>query len=229
VTLSAALLLLVLTTSVSAAGSGVEEVLALEQAGRDDAALTLAETLSQQPSATALPHIEAARLGLKLGKETGGISAHLQAARALAPDNPRIRYLEAQVKEGEGKDTEARALYLEAVSLRSGYTEARTRLVAMGIRNKDWALAETQLKALLATGEVSVGRRLQLARVLEDASKLQEAEAVLVKLHRQEPANATITSALADFYARHDRMKEALALRRPPPSKKLRPLQPSRH
>jgi predicted Zn-dependent protease len=229
VTLSAALLLLVLTTSVSAAGSGVEEVLALEQAGRDEAALTLAETLCQQPSATALPHIEAARLGLKLGKETATISAHLQAARALAPDNPRVRYLEAQVKEGEGKDVEARTLYLEAVSLRSNYTEARTRLVAMGIRNKDWALAETQLKALLATGEVSVGRRLQLARVLEDASKLQEAEAVLVKLHHQEPANATITSALADFYARHDRMKEALALRRPPPAKKLRPLQPSRH
>lgn len=228
-TLSAALLLFLWTSSGSAAGSGVEEVLALEQAGRDDAALAAAEALCKQPSSTALPHIEAARLGLKLGQPTATIEAHLLAARALGPNNPRVRYLQAQVKEGEGQDAEARALYLEAVALRSGYTEARTRLVAMGIRSKDWALAETQLRALLAAGESSVGRRLQLARVLEEASKTQEAEALLVKLHREEPANATVTSALADFYVRHDRAKEALALRRPPAVKKLRPLQPSRH
>jgi predicted Zn-dependent protease len=226
--LFAAVLELVLAASASAEGSGVEEVIALEQAGQDAAALALAESLSQTPPASAVAHLEAARLGLKLGAPTPSIERHLQAARGLAPDNPRLRYLSAQVKEGQGDEAGARALYLEAVSLRSGYTEARTRLVAIGIRSQDWALAETQLKALLSAGERSVGRRLQLARVLEEAAKPAEAEAVLVKLHHEDSSNAAVTSALEDFYARHGRTKDLQALRRAEPAKKLRPLQPSR-
>jgi predicted Zn-dependent protease len=227
--LLAALLELALAAAGSPAGSGVEEVQSLEQSGHDEAALALAESLSQGTPPSALTHLEAARLGLKLGAPTASIEKHLQAARVLAPDNPRLRYLAAQVKEGQGDDRGARALYQEAVSLRADYTEARTRLVAIGIRSKDWALAEAQLKALLASGERSVGRRLQLARVLEDDAKPAEAEAVLVKLHHEEPANATVTSALADFYVRHGRPKDAQAVRRAEPEKKLRPLQPSRH
>jgi predicted Zn-dependent protease len=228
VTLFAAVLELVLAASASAEGSGVEEVIALEQAGQDAAALALAESLSQTPPASAVAHLEAARLGLKLGAPTPSIERHLQAARVLAPDNPRLRYLSAQVKEGQGDDAGARALYLEAVSLRSGYTEARTRLVAIGIRSKDWALAETQLKALLGAGERSVGRRLQLAKVLEEAAKPAEAEAVLLKLHHEDSSNITVTAALEDFYLRHGRTKDLQALRRAEPVKKLRPLQPSR-
>lgn len=227
--LLAALLELALAAAGSPAGSGVEEVQSLEQSGHDEAALALAESLSQGTPPSALAHLEAARLGLKLGAPTASIEKHLQAARVLAPDNPRLRYLAAQVKEGQGDDRGARTLYQEAVSLRADYTEARTRLVAIGIRSKDWALAEAQLKALLASGERSVGRRLQLARVLEDHAKPAEAEAVLVKLHHEEPANATVTSALADFYVRHGRPKDAQAVRRAEPEKKLRPLQPSRH
>ena len=227
-TLFAALLKLVLTASGGASGSGVDAVLALEQAGSSEAALAKAEALSQQMPPSALAHLEAARLGLKLGAQTSAIEKHLQAARVLAPDNPRVPYLSAQVEEGRGDDAGARALYLAAVSLRHDYTEARTRLVAIGIRSKDWALAESQLKALLAAGERSVGRRLQLARVLEDASKPGEAEAVLVQLHQEDATNGTVTSTLADFYVRHGRPKEALALQRTQTTKKLRPLQPSR-
>ena len=65
-------------------------------------------------------------------------------------------------------------------------------------------------------------------RVLEDASKLSAAEAVLVTLHREDRAQASVTEELADFYARHGRMKESLAVRRTESTKKLRPLQPSR-
>jgi predicted Zn-dependent protease len=229
VTLFAAVLQLVWAASSSAAGSGVEEVIALEQAGQDAAALALAESLSQTPPSSAVAHLEAARLGLKMGVPTPSIEKHLQAARVLAPDNPRLRYLSAQVKEGQGDDAGARALYLEAVSLRSGYTEARTRLVAIGIRSKDWTLAEMQLKALLSAGESSVGRRLQLARVLENAGKTAEADAVLVRLHHEDTSNATVTSALEAFYLRQGRTKDAQALRVAEPAKKLRPLQPSRH
>jgi predicted Zn-dependent protease len=228
VTLFAALLELLLTTSGTAPGSGIEQVLALEQAGHSEEALARAETLSQQTPPSALAHLEAARLGLKLGVPTASVEKHLQAARLLAPDNPRARYLSAEVKEGQGDDAGARALYLQAVALRSTYTEARTRLVAIGIRSQDWALAEAQLKALVASGERSVGRRLQLARVLEDAAKPAEAEAVLVKLHHEDPTNAMVNSTLADFYVRHGRPKEAQALERTQPAKKLRPLQPSR-
>ena len=225
----AALLGLALAAAGSATGSGVEEVLSLEQAGQDAAALEMAESLSQKTPPSALAHLEAARLGLKLGAPTASVEKHLQIARVLAPDNPRLRYLSAQVKEGQGDDRGARALYQEAVSLRSDYTEARTRLVAIGIRSKDWALAEMQLRALLASGERSVGRRLQLGRVLEDGGKSAEAEAVLVKLHHDEPTNPTVTAALADFYGRHGRPRDAQAVRRAEPEKKLRPLQPSRH
>jgi predicted Zn-dependent protease len=229
VTLFAAVLELVLAASPSAAGAGMEEVVALEQAGQDAAALARAEVLAQTPPASAVAHLEAARLGLKVGVPTPSIEKHLQAARALAPDNPRLHYLSAQVKEGQGDDAGARVLYLQAVSLRSGYAEARTRLVAIGIRSQDWALAESQLKALVAAGERSVGRRLQLARVLEDAGKLSEAEGVLVTLHHEDTSNAPVTAALEAFYLRHGRTKDAQALRVTEPAKKLRPLQPSRH
>ncbi len=227
-TLFPRVLALLLAATGASPGSGMEPVLALEQAGQDEAALAMAESLCQQPPPSALPHLEAARLGLKLGRETAFIETHLQAARALSPDNPRLRYLSALVKEGQGDDAGARALYLEALSLRSGYTEARTRLAALATRSKDWVQAETQLRALIAAGDRTPGRRLQLARVLEDASKLPAAEAVLVKLHREDRADGTVTLELSDFYARHGRMKESQALRRTQATKKLRPLQPSR-
>ena len=220
--------LVVLAMSGEGPGSGVAEVLALEQAGRDEAALALAEQLSVQPPYSALPHLEAARLGLKLGRDTAVLQRHLASAREIAPDNPRVCYLAALVEEGQGDDARARVLYLEAVALRSSYGEARSRLVALGVRTRDWALAEQQLRALIAGGERSVGRRLQLARVEEDAGKLAEAEATLKALHRAEPRNAVVTSALADFFTRQGRTQEALALRREPAAKK-RPLQPSRH
>jgi len=47
-------------------------------------------------------------------------------------------------------------------------------------------------------------------------------------LHYEAPGNATVTAALADYYQRHNRMQEALALRRSGLEKKLRPLPPSR-
>ena len=206
----------------------VAAVVALEQSGHDEAALALAEQMSLRTPPSALPHLEAARLGLKLGKETASIEKHLQAARYLAPDNPRVRYLAALAKEGVGDDAAARLLYLEAIWLRTGYTEARTRLVALAIRTRDWTLAEVQLRDLLALGEASAGRRLQLARVLEQQGKLSQAEGVLLQLHRDEARNAAVTTALADYYERHNRMQEAVALRRATPEKKLRPLQPSR-
>ncbi len=207
---------------------GVAAVLALEQSGHDEAALALAEELSRATPSSALPHLEAVRLGLKLGREPATLEPHLQAARALAPDNPRVRYLAGVLKEGEGDDAAARALYLEAISLRQSYSEARSRLLALAIRSRDWALAEAQLRALLVLGEHSVGKRLELARVLEEGGKLSQSETVLLALHYEEPANATVTAALADYYQRHNRMQEALALRRAAPEKKLRPLPPSR-
>ncbi len=226
--LAPTLWLLLAVPSAPPAPPDVSPVLALEESGHDEAALALAEQLCLRTPPSALPQLEAARLGLKLGKDTATIDRHLQAARYLAPDNPRVRYLAALAKEGVGEDAAARLLYLEAIWLRNGYTEARTRLVALAIRTRDWTLAEVQLRDLLALGERSVGRRLQLAHVLEEQGKLSQAEAVLVQLHHDEPKNAAVTTALADYYERHNRMKEALALRRAPPEKKLRPLQPSR-
>ncbi len=219
---------LLLANPAAPAPPGVEAVLALEQAGHDEAALALAEQQCHHTPPSALAHLEAARLGLKLGQPTTLIEAHLHAARALAPDNPRIRYISALAREGEGDDGAARVLYLEALSLRSNFTDARSRLVALAIRSKDWALAEEQLRALLASGERSVGHRLQLAHVLEEGGKATAAEAMLLALHHEEPSNAAVTGALADYYERHNRMKEALALRRGTQEKKLRPLQPSR-
>ena len=212
----------------ASASPGVEAVLALEQSGHDEAALALAEQYCLGKPPSALPHLEAARLGLKLGGETVTIEKHLSAARLFAPDNPRVRYLAALAKEGEGEDGAARVLYLEALSLRASYTDARTRLVALAIRTHDWTLAESQLRALLAAGERSVSRRLQLAQVLEEAGKASQAESALLALHHEVPTNPAVTAALADFFERHHRTQAALALRRATPEKKLRPLPPSR-
>ena len=168
------------------------------------------------------------RLVTERARDTAAIESHLLAARALAPDNPRVRYLSALAKEGEGDDGAARLFYQEAISLRANYTDALTRLVALAIRSSDWTLAEAQLRALLAAGERSVSRRLQLARVQEEVGKSSQAGSLLLALHHEAPSNPAVTAALADYYERHNRMKEALALRRATSEKKLRPLQPSR-
>ncbi len=109
-------------------GSGVEPVLALEQAGQDEAALAMAEQPLPAASAPPLPHLEAARLGLKLGRETAFIETHLQAARALSAGQPAGPLPgSALVKEGQGDDARRGALYLEAAARCAAATPRRGR------------------------------------------------------------------------------------------------------
>jgi len=58
-----------------------------------------------------------------------------------------------------------------------------------------------------------------------------QAEKTLTELHKAQPKNAVVTRALADFYGRTNRQKQATALMKTlePQKKAMRSLSASRH
>jgi Flp pilus assembly protein TadD len=208
----------------------LEQISGREQAGDDAGALALAEGWAAGEPRSPLGHLEAARLGLKLGRDLDRVDAHLREAYALAPENPRALHLWGVLEEERGDFEGARGAQRRALSLRTDYTEARVRLAALAQRAGDWPEAERELRTLIDSGDRSPGTRIQLAGVQEKQGRRAEAERTLTEVHRAEPKNAAATRALADLYARTGRSKQAAALLRSldPPRRALRPLPASR-
>jgi tetratricopeptide (TPR) repeat protein len=219
-----------LAVAVVLSASPLDAIVAREQAGDDAGALALAESWAAADPRSPYGHLEAARLGLKLGQNLEAVDHHLRWAYALAPDNPRSLHLWGLLEEERGDIEGARAAQRRALALRSDYLEAHVRLAALAQRAKDWAEAERELRVLIAAGDRSVGTRLQLASVQEKGGHPSDAERTLTELHRAEPKNAVVTRALADLYQRTGRTKQAQALLKSldPPKRSLRPLAASR-
>jgi Flp pilus assembly protein TadD len=208
----------------------LDQISGREQAGDDAGALALAEGWAAGEPRSPYSHLEAARLGLKLGRDLDRVDAHLRDAYALAPDNPRALHLWGVLEEERGDLEGARGAQRRALSLRSDYMEARVRLAALAQRVGDWPEAERELHALIDSGDGSSGMRIQLASVQQKQGRMVDAERTLGQLHRSEPQNAVATRALADLYARTGRPKQSAALLRSldPPKRELRPLRSSR-
>jgi predicted Zn-dependent protease len=208
----------------------LDQIVTREGAGDDAGALALAESWAAGDPRSPYGHLEAARLGLKLGTHLEVVDWHLRWAYALAPDNPRGLHLWGLLEEERGDIEGARAAQRRALVLRSDYADARRRLAALAQRVGDWTEAERELSQLISSGDGDTGTRLQLASAQEKSGQTAEAEQTLSALHRAQPKNAVVTRALADYYARTGRSKQATALLRSlePQKRTLRPLSASR-
>jgi tetratricopeptide (TPR) repeat protein len=213
-----------------AGAASLEQIVAREQAGDDTGALALAESWAAGEPRSPYGHLEAARLGLKLGRNLEIVDSHLRWVYALAPENPRGLYLWGLLEEERGDLEGARGAQRRAIALRSDYLDAHTRLAALAQKGADWAEAERELRVIIVSGDKNAGTRLQLAAVQEKAGKQKDAERTLTDLHRAEPKNPAVTRALADLYARTGRQRQAATLSRTldAPKRSLRPLSASR-
>src|SRR5262252_972930 len=180
----------------------LEQIAAREAAGDDAGALAWAEWWAQTEPRSPYSHLEAARLGLKLGTRLEMVDWHLRWAYALAPDNPRGVHLWGLLEEERGDVEGARQAQRKAIALRSDYVEAHRRLAALAQRAGDWPEAEKELNYLIGAGDGDTGLKLQLASVQEKSGQAAQAERTLTDLHKAQPKNAVVTRALADFYGR---------------------------
>jgi predicted Zn-dependent protease len=207
-----------------------EQIAAYEALGNDTGALAWAEWWAQTEPQSPYGHLEAARLGLKLGTRLDTVDWHLRWAYALAPDNPRGLHLWGQLEEERGDVQGAREAQRKAIALRSDYVEAHRRLAALAQRAGDWGEAEKELHWLIDAGDGDTGLKLQLASVLEKSGQVPQAEKTLTDLHKAQPKNTVVTRALAELYARTGRQKQATALLKTlePQKKAMRSLSASR-
>ena len=207
-----------------------EQVVAYEAAGNDVGALAWAEWWAQTEPRSPYGHLEAARLGLKLGTRLDTVDWHLRWAYALAPDNPRGLHLWGMLEEERGDVQGAREAQRKAIALRADYLDAHRRLAALAQRAGDWTEADRELRYLIGAGDGGTGLKLQLAGVQEKSGQVTEAEKTLTDLHKTQPKNAVVTRALAEFYGRTGRQKQATALLKTlePQKKAMRSLNASR-
>jgi tetratricopeptide (TPR) repeat protein len=226
------LLASLLTGAMDAPGpSALTEALAREDTGDTASALAGVEAVVAAQPDWALARLEAARLLLKLGGGLDRAEAHLEAAGALAPDNPRVHFLRGQVWEERAKPFQAMQAYEEALRLRPSYEEARFRLASVCVALGDWLKAELHYRTLSRARPEWIQVRLQLAEALERQGRAADAEGELVRLREAYPGNALVTRRLAELYERTGRPQLAEKLRASlegPPRRKLRELKPSR-
>ena len=209
----------------------MEQIAAFEGAGDDAGALAWAEWWAQSEPRSPYGHLEAARLGLKLGTGLEKVDWHLRWAYALAPDNPRGLHFWGVLEEERGDIQGAREAQRKAIAQRSDYLDAHRRLAALAQRAGDWGEAEKELRYLIGAGDGDTGLKLQLASVQERSSQTAQAEKTLTDLHKAQPKNTVVTRALSEFYGRTGRQKQAAALLKTlePQKKAMRSLSASRH
>jgi tetratricopeptide (TPR) repeat protein len=224
--LLSALIMLSALLLVTAAWGGADPFAAaraLEQAGDAPRALEAVEDLVRQNPVWELPRIEAARLRLKLGRELDWAEMHLEAALAIAPENPRAHFLWALLMYERGRAPEAiRSLEL-ALVYRADYPDARFTLAGEYFSAGDFARAELEYRAVARLRPDWTHARLQLAAALEKAGKLGEAESELLQLTGEQPESALFRRKLGEFYQRWSRPELAAKLLGDP-RKKMREL-----
>ncbi len=218
--------------AMDAPGQGaLTEALAREEAGDAPAALAGAEAVVRANPTWALARLEVARLLLKTGGSLEHAEAHLDAAGALSPDNPRVHYLRGLLWEERGEPSRAMEAHEVAVLYRPSYEDARFRLVGLASARGDWLKTELHARFLSRLRPEWVQVRLLLAHALEQQERLVEAERELTGLHELLPANALVARRLAEFYERTDRPKLAEKLRKglgEPAQRRMRELKPSK-
>ncbi len=226
------LLLLIVSSSGADKPATLQDALSLERAGNDDRALSALDALVRAEPAMVLARLEAGRIRLKLGRELDQAELDLDAARTLAPENPRAQYLWGLLQEERGNAEEALRAYGNAVTFRPSFEDARFRLAGMHFARGEWAAAEEHYRALAELRPDWTQVRLQLVSTLEQQGKMAEAERELVRIRREQPGSKLAVRRLADLYERTNRPEEARRLRaeleEDAGQRKMRPLRKSR-
>jgi tetratricopeptide (TPR) repeat protein len=203
---------------------------ALEREARGDSAGALAdcEALVRRAPAWELPRLEAARLLLERGDGLARAEWHAEAARSIAPENPRAQYLAGLVLEEKGELRQAAYALESAVLLREDFDEARFRLAGL-LLAKEPERAAQQYAVLVRHDPQLPGVRLQLAQALEASGALGPAEAALKEAARLPRGQETAARRLIAFYERAGRKAEAARWRKTleAPKRSLRELKPS--
>ena len=223
----------VLTAQATPASNPLAEALALEASGNDAGALVALERLITNQPRWELPRLEAARLLLKGGSapELERAGTHLDAALREAPDNPRVYFLQGQLKEEQGATFDAIRAYERAVTLRPSYDDARFRLAGLWAQAGDWLKAELHYRPLSKSRPAWVQVRMQLAAVLEKQGRTQDAELEFLAARDAQPDNPGVLRTLASFYERTDRPQLAAKVRAQltaPAKRNMRALKPSK-
>ncbi|MBX7114563.1 MAG: hypothetical protein K1X64_09585 [Myxococcaceae bacterium] len=191
----------------------LRDALALETGGDDAAAVKVLESLTQAQPAWELPHIEAARLRLKRGDEPWRVQAHLELARAIAPENPRGHYLWGLLMEEQGKPKEATEAFRLALTLRPDYGEARYRLGARLLADGAAAEAATAFEQYAKAHPSEGGAQLVWAQALERAGEDEKAETVLKGLLKESAVKQVAGARLVALYERTGQKKKAEAVK----------------
>lgn len=207
---------------------GVQQALAQEASGDVVGALRSLEAQIRAMPNWELPRIEAARLRLKLGADLDLAEAHLEAARAIAPENPRVHFLYGVLMQERGRGRSALDAFEVALALRPGFDEARFRAAGQAMSLSSFQRAEAHFRAFLAEHPEAVGVQLSLAQALEAQGRAAESEKLLRRLYQQRPPVPLVAQRLADLYDRTGRPQLAEKVRRElEPSRKLRELKKS--
>lgn len=207
-----------------ASGAGtLEDALAAERSGDAARALDSVEQLVRRDPGWALAQLEAGRLRLKLGKDLDRAEMHLEAARSLAPENPRAHYFWGLLMDERGRRRDAIRALEVAVLYRPDYPDAQFRLAGDYFSEGNWAQAEAHYRALSRVHPDWSQARLQLAVTLEKEGKLREAEDELRRMRTEQPQSALCRRKLGEFYARTNRPELASRLL-DEPKKKMRQL-----
>jgi predicted Zn-dependent protease len=181
-----------------------------------------------------LARLELAEALLRLGAEPKEIGEHLEAARLIDPENPRLYYLQGLNHEAAGHEVQAAAAFETALELRPSLDAARLRLGRLLLREDKAEEAVLHLRRYAEGHPGEVAGWSLLAQAAEATGDLGLAERALREVTRRFPENAYHWQRLADFYRRHGwkaKARRALAQaerRSPRRRRKLRPLPPSR-
>ncbi len=210
------------------------EALDLERSGNDlgakaklDAALRLAPSF-------ALASLERADVLLALGHAGDAVLDARRAAKAL-PHNPRAQEVLGQTLEDAGDLDGALAAYRQSVALRDD-PKIRRRIAAIDTRQGRLALAAREWEALRDERPGDVSAHLELSALYQKLDRPASAKLEFQTLVALAPKNALFRQQFAKFLDaqgewREARREWARAEALSPsikPSRKLRPLLPSR-
>ncbi|MBI5544890.1 MAG: tetratricopeptide repeat protein [Deltaproteobacteria bacterium] len=179
-----------------------------------------------------LAQVELAEVLLRTGGDDPTLEKVLVDARALEPLNPRVWLFSGRFFELKGEPSRAIEAYERATQLRPDLVDAHERLGALQASAGHLGPAVAHLRVVVEARPEDRTARANLAEAHERQGELEEAERHWRSLADSAPQNVAYRRRLVDFYDRLGESEKAAAevkkLDAKRPSRRLRPLQPSR-
>jgi len=156
-----------------------------------------------------LARLELADVLLHLGASAREVGQHLEAARLVDPESPRLHLLLGLNHEAAGHPAQAAAAFETALELRPSLTDVRLRLGRLLLGEKKAKEAANHLALYVAVHPEALAGRALLAQALEASGDLLGAEQALRGAAERFPDNAYNWQRLAAFHERHGQTRKA--------------------